>query len=212
MKCIFWDWNGTLINDAVLSLKTLNRMLSKRGLGEITLDYFRTLEHTPLYSLFETLFGMERKDFDTYEKEYTLIYNSLSPEIRLNDGAREKLEEYKNQGIRQIILTSTWASSVEDFTARLGVRDYFEEILGAKALEEGNKTGRAKRFMETNGIGKEDIVLIGDSVHDVEVAKELGIETFLVSSGYQAKDILLEKTRCMDKVKVFDSLGEINIL
>lgn len=209
---IFWDWNGTLINDALISLKALNIMHAKRGLKEITIDYFRTLEHTPLYGLFKKLFSMNMADFDSFEKEYSSLYNSLSAEMNLNEGAKEKLAEYKNTGIKQVILTSTWTSSVEEFTASLEVRNYFEAILGANSLEEGNKIERAGKYMERNNIGKKEIVLIGDSTHDVEVARELGIECFLTSSGYQAKDILLEKTKGLDNVKVFDNLMEINIL
>ena len=34
-KHIFWDWNGTLLNDAHVSFEAVNLMLDKRGLPRI---------------------------------------------------------------------------------------------------------------------------------------------------------------------------------
>ena len=45
------------------------------------------------------------------------------------------------------------------------------------------------------------MLLIGDSLHDLEVANELGIDCVLVANGHQSKERLLEKTsHILDKL------------
>lgn len=41
MKRIFWDWNGTLLDDTAAALATLNGMLAKRGAPPITMEFYR---------------------------------------------------------------------------------------------------------------------------------------------------------------------------
>ncbi len=48
--------------------------------------------------------------------------------------------------------------------------------------------------------------MIGDTVHDSEVAKALDIDCILVARGDQHKDTLLKTG-----YKIFDSLGEVFI-
>ena len=48
--------------------------------------------------------------------------------------------------------------------------------------------------------------MIGDTVHDSEVAKALDIDCILVARGDQHKDTLLKTG-----YKIFDSLGEVLI-
>ena len=53
---------------------------------------------------------------------------------------------------------------------------------------------------------KEEFLMIGDTVHDSEVAKALDIDCILVARGDQHKDTLLKTG-----YKIFDSLGEVLI-
>lgn len=41
--------------------------------------------------------------------------------------------------------------------------------------------------MEKLNLNSKSILLIGDTVHDYEVAKELGCECVLIASGHQSK-------------------------
>jgi phosphoglycolate phosphatase len=41
MRRIFWDWNGTLLDDTQAALATLNEMLSKRGAPMISMEFYR---------------------------------------------------------------------------------------------------------------------------------------------------------------------------
>ena len=58
--------------------------------------------------------------------------------------------------------------------------------------------------MAQDYFNKEEFLMIGDTVHDAEVAKALDIDCLLVARGDQHKDTLLKIG-----YKVFDSLSEV---
>ena len=45
-------------------------------------------------------------------------------------------------------------------------------------------------MIEKSQISLADTVLIGDTIHDLEVGQELGVEVILVSHGHQSRSIL----------------------
>ncbi len=45
-------------------------------------------------------------------------------------------------------------------------------------------------LIELSGVGKKDTVLIGDTLHDLEVGDALGVDVVLVSHGHQCQEIL----------------------
>jgi len=46
--------------------------------------------------------------------------------------------------------------------------------------------------MKKLGNGKGETLLIGDTLHDYEVASEIGADCILVANGHQSRNILLE--------------------
>ncbi len=77
----------------------------------------------------------------------------------------------------------------------------FKENLWINKLLFG--TGTARAFLNRLGLNSHDMVLVGDTLHDREVAQTLGIDYLLVAAGHQSKSRLLEKTD-----KVVNTLSE----
>jgi len=62
----------------------------------------------------------------------------------------------------------------------------------------------ARAFLNRLGLNSHNMVLVGDTLHDREVAQALGIDYLLVAAGHQSKSRLLEKTG-----KVVNMLSEV---
>ena len=54
---IIWDWNGTIVDDAPLSLEILNRTLAKRGIAPLTLERYRDTIDIPESDDYQTVAG-----------------------------------------------------------------------------------------------------------------------------------------------------------
>jgi phosphoglycolate phosphatase len=183
MRRIFWDWNGTLLDDTQAALATLNEMLSKRGAPMISMEFYRDNFSFPVKP-FYTRIGMvlDGENWDDVAREYHDIY-AMQPK-RLNEDALAALKLARNEGLGQSIISALRQDLLDADTARYAVRDFFDHVFGVDNLDGCSKMDRARELLRL--CEKDDIVMIGDSLHDKEVADELGVKCILCSQGSHA--------------------------
>ena len=204
-KSVFWDWNGTLLNDAAASWLAVNDMLCARNLPLITFEKYREYIDVPIIRFYERVMDVSKEDMEKLSLEFNSFCAKHLPADPLQNGAREILEALKNLGIRQHIYSSSHVKYILPVLDSLGISSYFEAVLGANDVLAGSKAERTKKYLEENGILPEDSLFVGDLVHDNEVASYIGSECVLVTLGHQPKNILLNTGS-----KVIDDLTELD--
>ena len=107
----------------------------------------------------------------------------------------------------QFILTAAHKESVLGLLDHYFIKDYFKEIEGLDNHRAESKVVRGKHLIENNCIAKKETVLIGDTIHDFEVANAIGVDCILIANGHQSKNRLVEKTD--NQIKVLDFIGEL---
>lgn len=180
---ILWDWNGTLLDDTEAALATLNQMLTERGNSTITMDFYRDHFTFPVKPFYRSIgVCLENEDWDSLAQEYHDIY-ATKPK-RLNGEAIAALELVKRCGVRQSIISALRQDLLDEVTAEYGVAPYMECIYGVDNLDGNSKIDRALELL--NHIDKADPVIIGDSLHDKEVADALKVRCVLCAQGSHA--------------------------
>ncbi|MBQ0031905.1 MAG: HAD family hydrolase [bacterium] len=185
---VLWDWNGTLLDDTQAALDTLNIMLAKRGVKPIALEFFREHFAFPCRPFYDMI-GMHVEDdeWDALAQEYHDIY-AEQPK-RLNRETIAALERVKRSGAKQSIISALRQDLLDEVTARMGVADYMECIYGVDNLDGASKLDRALELMSriAPSAGEPpDVVLIGDALHDKEVADALKVRCVLCGQGSHA--------------------------
>ncbi|MHB8852121.1 MAG: HAD family hydrolase, partial [Ignavibacteriaceae bacterium] len=84
------------------------------------------------------------------------------------------------------------------------VEKYFLYLFGLDNIYAASKIDLGKKLMKKLQVDFKNILLIGDTIHDFDVAKEIGADCMLISNGHQSKDRLLT---C--GVPVLDSLKDL---
>ena len=189
-KHIFWDWNGTLIDDVGNALACVNDMLARKMRKPITLDEYYTYVETPIVGFYRHILPPEELDFGEISKNYHLDYARHLPETELAHGCKEVLSKLKSAGTKQYIVTATHIDEATELVKRYGVAEYFDAILGAQDNLAESKIERAVAFFEENGINPDEAVFVGDTLHDAEVAAALGAKCVLVDDGHQTAERL----------------------
>ena len=192
MRYILWDWNGTLLDDTQAALDTLNAMLAKRGVRPIAMDFYRDNFAFPCRPFYEQI-GMPVSDaeWDALAREYHEIY-SRQP-VRLNGETLAALERVKAAGVRQSIISALRQDLLDAVTKAYGVAPYMECVYGTDNLDGASKLDRALELMtklvSTAAEGDRflsNVVMIGDALHDKEVADALGVRCVLCGQGSHA--------------------------
>ena len=191
-ELILWDWNGTLLDDVELCVDALNRLLADFGYPQrYDRDQYRAIFGFPIEEYYVRAgFDFSRHSFAMLAEEYMDDYIPASAACPLAEGAIEALDAFRAAGLRQVILS---ASPVPTLTRQAGERHvtgYFDRLLGLGDIYAKSKVELGRRFMQEEGIDPARAVMIGDSVHDFEVAQAMGTACVLQCSGHQNRQTL----------------------
>ena len=192
MTYILWDWNGTLLDDIDAEVASLNAMLVKRGHAPVTKEFFRENFSFPARKFYQ-LTGMDVPDdeWDAVAKEYHDTYHAQS--YGINREAVAALELARESGAGQSVISALHQRYLDDETERFGVRGYFDRVRGVDNLDGGSKLTRARELLAelrdsvAHDLALSSFTLIGDSLHDFEVAEALGIRCVLYSGGSHSR-------------------------
>lgn len=191
VKHIIWDWNGTILDDAELCWELLNEQLEKCGVSSLSVDEFRERTCHPVRDMYAKLgVDLERHDYPAIAHEFHQRYEERRHECDLRHGIREFLEESIGRGIEHSILSAHPQQMLEDIVGHHDLRKYFRNVSGLGNSLAGGKIENASKLFELIALAQEEVLMIGDTDHDAEVAAHLGIRCVFVHGGHQSSSRL----------------------
>ena len=185
-KLIIWDWNGTLCDDIGVSLECVNRQLGRKGMAPISLEQYYSYVDTPITKFYEHLFDPGSIPYSEISKEFAEDYLDQADELKLNDGAKDLLDAFREAGSAQIIASASDFQSVLRDVKRLGVGDYFKDIITVKDSVAGSKESIISEYISRFGCAPDEVLLIGDTLHDASNAVKLGLDYVITCQGHQS--------------------------
>lgn len=204
-QTVIWDWNGTLLDDLGVALHSVNKILSDRNRPPITLESYYCYLDTPIRKFYEHLFDLNVVPFEELVFEFNRNYDTFQNELVVQEAAVEKLKFLSAHNCDQLIISAAKTDAIRHYAKRFGVEHYFSAILGADDLLAESKVERAVQYMSSRQYAPEKTIMVGDTVHDYLVAKEIGAHCALLASGHQSKSDLL---KC--GVPVYDTIAELS--
>ena len=190
-KNVVWDWNGTLLDDVKISVDTINVMLERKHLEKLTVEEYRAIFGFPVKPYYELIgFDFTRDDWEAVSRDFVNIYNDLSKDVELTPGIIPVLEGIKKKGIRQFVLSALKEDLLIGMLGRFGIREYFEGVCGSNNIY---ADGKVARGMEMLRMLPSETVMVGDTLHDAEVAEALGFDFRLYAGGHNSRERLEKK-------------------
>ena len=189
-KCrnIIWDWNGTLLNDLDVCVNSINLLLEKRNLS--TLDRLKYLDifTFPVKDYYETVgFNFNEESYETVAVEFMDHYFNLVKTAGLHPYVEKTLAWFRENGREQIILSAMEQNELNRLVKEYGIEDFFTNVFGISDHLAHGKLDLATSAIEITGFNREETCLIGDTLHDAEVANKLGIKCLLIADGHQSE-------------------------
>lgn len=202
IKTVIWDWNGTLLDDIRLSIDSTNILLKDRGLPLLTVERYKSIFDFPVIDYYKKLgFDFDKEPFAIPAKQYTDSYHSNEDRASLFDDVTETLSHIKTAGYRQLVLSAMEDSKLNKMVAAAGISDYFDGIYGICDDYAKEKVSLGKQVVEKLKLNPLECVMIGDTLHDAEVAERCGFDCILFSGGHVARHRLEQKGfRIIDKL------------
>ena len=185
-----FDLDGTLIDSSGDLTNAVNHALALGGHPPLKVEMVETMigggaKHM-LAQAHRAAGGTDLDEFRRLYKAMLAYYGDhLAVESRPFPGALEALDELAARGVTLAIVTNKFESFAESLLGQLGLRDRFATLIGGDTLGPGlSKPHRAPIDAMIERCGGGRAVFIGDSIYDIEAARNAGIPSVAVSFGF----------------------------
>lgn len=187
IKNIIWDWNGTLLNDVEMCIDCMNQLLIPRDLPKLELNRYREVFTFPVQDYYEKVgIDFNQDPFDEIGHQFMDLYFVGLKNCQLHSDAHKVLRFFRDNGKKQFILSAMEQSALERSLNDMGISEYFDAVFGIDNHLAAGKINRGIQMFKENRIDPPESVLIGDTLHDVEVSDELQIQCVLLAEGHQS--------------------------
>jgi len=182
---IVWDWNGTLLNDRNMAVTAINVLLKKHGLKEIDLEEYLKIFSFPVIDYYKRLgFDFDKTPFTVVGTEFIDEYTARMYDVQMHYRAKEVLQYINDSKATQSLLSAAKQQMLDILMKHHDIDKYFEKVVGLDNHYANSKLDAGKKWIEELGLAKSQILFVGDTMHDMEVAKELGANCVLIANGH----------------------------
>lgn len=190
-KLVIFDYNGTILYDLDLCVEALNTLMTRQNLQPISVETYRATFYFPVKSFYEHMgFDFSKVSFEEISRQYYEIYNDNLHRCGVFEGLIDLLLELKENKIKTAILTALNQQELYRQIPMFGLEGLFDEAFGLADFAAHSKVERGRDLMQHMAMDPKDCILVGDTIHDAEVAHDLGIDILLLDDGHQTKDRL----------------------
>jgi phosphoglycolate phosphatase-like HAD superfamily hydrolase/ADP-ribose pyrophosphatase YjhB (NUDIX family) len=184
IRNIIFDWSGTLVDDLPAVLDATNHVLTLAERPEMTLDEFRAefclpftrfcdkhVPHLPLHQL---------------EDWFHVRYGQVQASVCALPHAEKFLQFCQARNLRTFVLSAVNQRYFEVQAVVTGFGDYLEKSY----LNVRDKRAKIGEILRANQMAPAETLFIGGMQHDIEAAKQGGIHSCAVLTGYNPVDQL----------------------
>ena len=205
-KAIVFDFDGTLANSFPLVTKEITEAIALFRKEPLTDEEARTIYGPTEEGIILKLIkdeGLAKESFLRYLDLYNKNHDEMLPDFI--PGIRELLEELNSKNIPIYLLTGRSKESTMITLTKFNAFKYF------KAIYTGGLYGEVKEELlnelaSIHHFNKEDLVYIGDSLHDVPQCRRANVD--IISVSYANTDSY-EKLEEINKGNVAKTVEEL---
>lgn len=201
-KHVIWDWNGTLLEDVDHTVNINNQLLSEHGLPLINRKSYQDKFSFPVKKYYEELgFNFELEAFESLTHRFVDLFLKDLHRLPVKPHMREVLFQLQSRGIQQSVLSAADQQSLEQMVQYYELKTFFNFVFGIDNRQAGSKINRGMELLILSEFSPHETILIGDTLHDMEVAEALGVEVLLIADGHQSAPRL--KANCHRVLTLF---------
>jgi len=203
VRAVCWDWNGTLLDDVARCLRVMNRMLADFGRpGIADAGAYRALFRFPLEGFYADA-GIEPGEYRAAVDRYLELLAADESDVPLHPGARQAIGALRSRGVAQVLASATQAPLLEAQLRPHGLAPAFDAVLSITDPHRASKRDVITTWLRATGYDAGDVLLIGDTNHDHEIALELGARFVHFAGGHQAlpRDVDIVRIGSLDELE-----------
>lgn len=201
---LVFDWDGTLTDSADLIVASMQAACDDFGLPVpnplevkhiIGLGFREALAHL--------LPDFSPDDYPQMVERYRRHFLSLQAPIPVFPGVNETLQALHQVGFLLAVATGKSRKGLNRDFQETGLGRYFHASRCADECFSKPHPGMLLELIEEMDVAAEKTLMIGDTTHDLQMAKNAGVASLAVSYGAHPKQSLIELSpfACLDDIR-----------
>lgn len=190
-----FDLDGTLVDTSGDLTAAVNDTLARAGRPTLSVERVKTMVGGGAKHMLEQgLAATGGCDPEAFRPLYKLMLGYYAANVSIHSrpypGAIDALDGLAARGVRLAVVTNKFEAMAQELLTALGLRDRFEVLIGGDTLE---KELGVKGFAKPHPAGLHAMVercgggraaFVGDSIYDIEAAKNAGLPSIAVAFGF----------------------------
>jgi phosphoglycolate phosphatase len=193
---VVFDLDGTVVDSTQALLAAHDEAWASIGMERPSDEAILELIGLPLSHIMKTL--APEQDAEALSEVYSRSYAAVAPTSeRLFDGMTELL----GRPFRAAVATGKSQRGADRVVRQFGLGDRFEIVLGGDSVPRPKPNpDLLHAIMEATETVPEDLVMIGDTTYDLEMAHAAGVKAIGVSWGHHSTERLRQWAPVVDSV------------
>jgi len=183
IKNIIFDWSGVISDNTYNVYLSAMGVLKRFNINSISFDQFREKFEVPFMNFYN--YFVPNLNFNEEKAIYNEEYGKLE-KAKSYSSIVDLIKKFKGRSIKMVVISSEPAEYLNEALEDFGLKDTFIDI----KTDLHNKKEALAEVLDNNNFKPEETLFIGDTTHEIEVGKELGIKTAGVTWGIQLEDKL----------------------
>ncbi|MDB2703445.1 HAD-IIIA family hydrolase [Methylophilaceae bacterium] len=190
-ELIIFDWDGTLSDSVGLITDLMIQSFLLHNISPPSRMEVADILGIKLNEAFKIL--LKEKDQNASElifNSYIELYNQSSNKVKLFDGVELGIKELHRYGYKIAIATGGGRNYLDSCLAQTSIKDFINVTKTSDDCFSKPHPQMCNEILNELIIEPEKSIVIGDSIHDLQMAKNAGISSLAVTYGAHKQDSL----------------------
>ena len=192
-ETVLFDLDGTIVNSSEGIINSFTYAFKKFGLPVPPREEMSKFIGPPLLYSFETICGLSRAEAEHAVEVYREYYAAHGVyEICAYEGMGRVFRLLKMNGKKIVLATSKYELFAVQILKEMGFLPFFDFTAGSlKSGARGTKKEVIEYALTAAHADKKSAVMVGDRMHDIQGAREAGIDSIGVLFGFGTREELV---------------------
>lgn len=205
-RLVVFDWDGTLLDSAGAIVASMQAAAVDLGLSPPDEKTARQVIGLGLHdALSQALPGVPARDYPRIAERYRHHYLSQDHELSLFVGAQELVEELHESGCLLGVATGKSRLGLNRALEASGLKGFFHATRCADECSSKPAPDMLLEIMDELGVAPDQTLMIGDTTHDLQMAKNACVGALAVGYGAHPREALQTER----PLGLFDELAQL---